>query len=777
MPQEPLSVRKAAVLGAGVMGAQIAAHLANARVPTLLFDLPAAEGSENAAAERALAALAVQKPAPLADSRAAGYIRPANYDDHLAELSGCDLVIEAVAERADVKAAVYARAVPHLGSHTLLASNTSGLSLAALAAPFPAALKRRFCGVHFFNPPRYMHLVELVPTADTAPEHLDRLERFLTAVLGKGVVRAKDTPNFIGNRIGIFSLLSALHHAAAFGLPFDVADDLTGSRLGRAKSATFRTIDVVGLDTFAHVAETMRTALPDDPWHHCFSLPEWFRCLMADGALGAKTGAGIFRKENGRIMVLNPAAGSYAPAVGQAAPEVAAILQEPDTHRRLAALRACPHPQAQFVWALFRDLFHYTAVHAAGIADTARDIDFALRWGFGWAQGPLEIWQAAGVRQATQWIRGDTAAGKTMSGAPLPDWLDGTEAFHTDAGSLNFSARRYEPRSGLDVYRRQYLPAPLLGESRRELGETVLETEAVRAFTLDGRILVLDIRSPAGAFGTAVSDGICRALDEAEARFDALVLWTSEAPFSAAAPTDSLAAVLAEGGTAAVEAVLKRIQDTAVRLRRSRVPTVAAVQGAVLGHGCTWAMYCRRTVAALESRIGLTETALGLIPAGGCAEAVLRNAQNGGGLAGLTAHYRRILLGTVADSALAAQESGCLKPEDTVVFHARELLHAALDEARALAAADSLPQPPRRFPAAGRAGAAALAECLDGMKAQGLISAHRESVGRRLALVMSGGGAEAGTPTDEAQLLDLERRVFLELLQTEETQACIKSPP
>ena len=266
-------IRKAAVLGAGVMGAQIAAHLANAKVPVVLFDLPAKEGPKNGIVEKAIAALKKQKPAPLAGKDAISYISAANYDDGLAELADCDLVIEAVAERLDIKESLYNKVAPHLGEHTIFATNTSGLSVETLSEKFPADLKHRFCGVHFFNPPRYMHLVELIPTAATAPEYLDNLERFLVSTLGKGVVRAKDTPNFIGNRIGVFSMLATIYNTEKFGLRFDVVDDLTGRRLGRAKSATYRTADVVGLDTFAHVAKTMEDNLPKDPWHGFSAFP------------------------------------------------------------------------------------------------------------------------------------------------------------------------------------------------------------------------------------------------------------------------------------------------------------------------------------------------------------------------------------------------------------------------------------------------------------------------------------------------------------------------
>ena len=298
-------IRKVAVLGAGVMGAQIAAHCANADVPVLLFDLPAKEGPANGIVTRSLATLAKLDPAPLAAKDRAQHIEAANYASDLARLGECDLVIEAIAERMDWKLDLYAKVAPHLKPGAVFASNTSGLSIEALAAGMPADRRVRFCGIHFFNPPRYMQLVELIPAAATDPAMLDALEAWLTTRLGKHIVRAKDTPNFVANRVGVFSILAVLHHTARLGLSFDEVDLLTGPRIGRPKSATFRTADVVGLDTVAHVIDTMQATLADDPWSGHFRTPDWLRALIARGALGQKAGAGIYRKEGKRVLVLD----------------------------------------------------------------------------------------------------------------------------------------------------------------------------------------------------------------------------------------------------------------------------------------------------------------------------------------------------------------------------------------------------------------------------------------------------------------------------------------
>ena len=473
MSKESHRFRRVAVLGAGVMGAQIAAHLVNASVETVLFDLAAKEGDPNGVVTKALANLTKLSPAPLATKGRGAEIVAGNYDQNLELLRGCDLIIEAIAERMDWKRDLYAKIAPFIAPDAIVASNTSGLGMNALAAALPEGVQERFCGVHFFNPPRYMHLAELIPTAKTSQAALEALENFLTTTLGKGVVYAKDTPNFIGNRIGVFSMLATMHHTEQFGLGFEVVDALTGPSIGRPKSATYRTADVVGLDTMGHVIKTMGDTLPEDPWHKFFKAPAVLAALVSKGALGQKTGAGFFRKVGKDIVVLDVAKQDYRPADGEASAEVAAILKNRNPAEKFAQLRASSDPQAQFLWAMFRDLFHYTAYHLADIADNARDVDFAIRWGYGWQQGPFEIWQAAGWKQIAGWIAEDIKAGKAMANAPLPAWVtDGREGVHGKDGSYAPSINGSRPRSPNPVYARQHYPDPVLGEERKS-GSTI----------------------------------------------------------------------------------------------------------------------------------------------------------------------------------------------------------------------------------------------------------------------------------------------------------------
>ncbi len=817
MPITPrFTVRKAAVLGAGVMGAQIAAHLTNANIATYLFELPPKEGDPNANVKKAIDSLRKLEPSPLATPARVSQIMPANYAEHLALLGECDLVIEAISERLDWKAELYAKVAPHLAEHTIFASNTSGLSINQLAEAFPLELRQRFCGVHFFNPPRYMHLVELIPAAQTDPALLDALEAFLVTTLGKGVVRAKDTPNFIANRVGVFSLLATIHHAERLGIGFDTVDALTGALIGRPKSATFRTADVVGLDTFAHVVDTMKQTLPNDPWHRYYDVPPWMQLLVDEGALGQKTRRGVYQKVGGDIHVLDSATGSYRASGSGVDEGVAGILKIKDVVRRFEALRASDHPQARFLWSIYRDAWHYCAVHLAEIAHNARDLDFAIRWGFGWDRGPFEIWQAAGWQSIAGWIASDIANGKTMAAVPLPAWA--TEAsrtgVHLPQGSYSAMAHSYEARSRLPVYRRQPFPATLLGDDTPS-GETIFETDAVRCWHTGDDIAILSFKSRMHAIGGDVLEGVQRAIAEAEQRWIGLVIWQTEPPFSIganlkkthngaerkppsmlgklmrsvrraaeslalrAARQMGIADQLMAGRLAEVEQLLRQFQQTTQALKFSMVPTVAAVDGLALGGGCEFVMHCDRAVATLESYIGLVEAGVGLLPgAGGCKEFAMRAAADakGGDIGPFIQKYlRTVAMAEVSRSAEHARELGYLRPTDTIVMNRYELLHVAKAQLRALAETGYRPPLPQKaIPAAGRNAIGTIKAYMVNMREGGHISEHDYLIGSKVAEVMCGGEVESGSVVDEQWFLRLEREAFMQLIATEKTQARIE---
>jgi 3-hydroxyacyl-CoA dehydrogenase len=760
------------------MGAQIAAHLTNAGVETVLFDLPAKEGPKSGIALKAIENLKKLSPAPLAEKSLAAAIIPANYDEDMEHLKDVDLVIEAIAEKMDWKLDLYTKIAPHLSKTAIIASNTSGLSINGLAEALPEDMRHRFSGVHFFNPPRYMHLVELIPTRLTDKNVLDGLEAFLTTTVGKGVVIAKDTPNFIGNRIGVFSMLSTMYHTEQFKLGFDTVDALTGPAVGRPKSATYRTADVVGLDTMAHVIKTMADTLADDPWHEFFKAPAWLQGLIEQGALGQKTGAGFYRKAGKDIVVLDVAKKDYRPSEQKASDEVTAILAIKDPAEKFGKLRASSDAQAQFLWATFRDLFHYTAYHLADIADTAHDVDFAIRWGYGWKLGPFETWQAAGWQQVAKWIEEDIAAGKTMSKAPLPKWVtDGRTGVHGKSGSYSASANADKPRSQHPVYQRQLFPDPILGE-KFDQGTTVWENDGVRLWTLgDDGIGIISFKTKMNTVNDFVLDGIQHAVGIAEEKLKGVVIWQTGEPFSAGADLKGALGLLQAGKFDDFDKMVANFQRTSMRIKHSLVPVVSAVRGLALGGGCEFQMHSARTVAALESYIGLVEAGVGLLPAGGgLHELAVRAAQQNPSdpFEALKKVFETVAMAKVAGSALEAKEMGLMRDSDVVVFNAYELLYVAKKVAASLAESGYRPPlPARAIPVAGDVGTATFKASLANMQAGYFASEHDVEIASRIADTLCGGVIERGSLVDEEWLLALERKHFVELAKTEKTQARI----
>ena len=578
-------VKKVAVLGAGVMGAQIAAHLVNVKVPVVLFDLPAKEGPKNGIVTRAIENLKKLKPSPLGVAADADLIGQANYEEHMEQLRECDLIIEAIAERMDWKLDLYQKIAPFIAEHAIVASNTSGLSITRLSEALPESIKPRFCGIHFFNPPRYMTLVELIATPTTQPQILDDLESFVTSGVGKGVVRAKDTPNFIANRIGIAGMLATMKEVENFGLTYDVVDDLTGKRLGRASSGTFRTADVVGLDTMAHVIKTLQDNLNEqtDPFYGSFGTPPVLAKLIEMGNLGQKTKAGFYKKVGRDVLRFELESGEYVPG-GQKADEVYGRMLKKPAGERLKLLRNSEGPQGQFLWAILRNGFHYAAVHLASIAETARDVDQAMRWGFGMKQGPFELWQEAGWLEVAKMIQEDIDAGKALCQAPLPDWVfKGPVAeaggVHTTQGSWNPSKGVFEARRSLPVYQRQHFPELLLGEAGPKFetaGTTIEENDSIRVWTLDGDVLIASIKTKMHAISPEVCEGLMAAIDLAEAEYQGLVIWSGDEPFSAGADLN----LFADGDKARAREMARRFGEAFEALSHFRGVSIAAINGA-----------------------------------------------------------------------------------------------------------------------------------------------------------------------------------------------------
>ena len=746
------NVKKVAVLGAGVMGAQIAAHLVNVKVPVVLFDLPAKEGPKSGIAERAIANLKKLKPSPIGVAEDADLIQPANYEEHLKLLKGCDLIIEAIAERMDWKLDLYTKIAPHVAKHAIVASNTSGLSITKLSEALPDAIKPRFCGIHFFNPPRYMP-----------------------------VVRAKDTPNFIANRIGIAGMLATMKEVENFGLTFDVVDDLTGKKLGRASSGTFRTADVVGLDTMAHVIKTLQDNLSaeTDPFYASFGTPPVLAKLIELGNLGQKAKKGFYKKVGRDILQFELDSEDYVPAGGKADEVYGRMLKKPAAER-LKLLRNAEGAQGRFLWAILRNSFHYAAIHLESIAESARDVDQAMRWGFGMKQGPFELWQEAGWLEVAKMVQEDIDAGKALSKAPLPKWVfEGPVAeaggVHTAQGSWSPAKGQFVPRRVLPVYERQIFPEKLLGEDSlpdwKTAGTTIAESKALRTWTLDGQILIASIKNKMHAISPEVMEALMEAVDVAETDFQGMVIWSGDAPFSVGADLEATMPAFVIGGADAIESVEQELQNLMLRIRYAQVPVVAAIHGMALGGGCELAVYSARRVAHMESYIGLVEVGVGLVPgAGGLTYIARRAAENAATSTGkdllpfLTEGFTAAAMAKVGTSAIESRKLGYLLDSDLIVPHKDELLFVAINEAKSMAAGGWRAPLPRSFPVAGRSGVATIKGSLVNMRDGGFISEFDQHVASLIANVVCGGDVDAGTLVDEAYLMKLERKAFCHLI-------------
>ena len=779
-------VKKVAVLGAGVMGAQIAAHLVNCKVPVVLFDLPAKEGPKNGIVTRAIEGLKKLKPAPLGVVEDAALIQQANYEEHMDLLKDCDLVIEAIAERMDWKLDLYKKIAPFLAPHAIVASNTSGLSITKLSEVLPEEIKPRFCGIHFFNPPRYMMLVELINTPTTQPQILDDLEAFVTSNLGKGVVRAKDSPNFIANRVGVAGMLLTMKEVENFGLSYDVVDDLTGKKLGRASSGTFRTADVVGLDTMTHVIKTLQDTLTldTDPFYESFATPAVLKTLLEMGNLGQKTKAGFFKKVGRDVLRFDGESKEYVPG-GQKADEVYARMLKKPAAERLKLLRDSEGAQGQFLWAILRNAFHYAAVHLEAIADNARDVDFCMRWGFGMKQGPFELWQEAGWLNVANMIKEDIDAGKALCKAPLPAWVFKGPVLeaggvHTPQGSWNPSTGQFVLPRSLPVYTRQHFPESVLGADApkaQTAGKTLFEDDAIRLWTLADDVVIASIKTKMHAIGPAVVEGLLKGVELAEASYQGLVIWSNDELFSAGADLQAMLPAFMMGGAKAIDGAELEMQEAMLKLRYANVPVVSAVRGLALGGGCELAVFSAKRVVAMESYVGLVEVGVGLVPGGGGLTYIARRAAEKAAastgkdlLPFLTEGFTAAAMAKVGTSALESRKLGYVLEGDVIVPHKDELLFVAINEAKAMFNSGYRAPQKRLFAVAGRSGVATIKGSLVNMRDGGFISAHDYHIASLIANVVCGGDVDAGSLVSEEYLMTLERQAFCSLLTHPKTQ-------
>jgi len=738
-------IRSAVVVGAGTMGAQIACLLAGAGIRVRLFDLTVAE------AARGLERVRKLKPSPLYVASHAQRIRPGGLDDDALEraVTDADWVLEAIVEKLEPKRALLARLDAAVTDRTrFVTTNTSGLSIAALADGRSDGLRRRFFGTHFFNPPRYTRLLELVPLPDTDRHAVDELGEFASRLLGKGTVVARDTPAFIANRLGVHGLMVALRLAEELKLGPDEVDELTGPLIGRPKSATFRTLDLVGVDVATAVADHCQADLLDDPERETFAVPRVMRGLVERGALGEKAGAGFYRKEEGEILALDLATGEYRPRRALTSAAVQLARNESDPGRRLAILLAAEDRAGEFLRRAVAANLTYASQVGPEIADGVADVDAAMRWGFGWDLGPFELIDALG----------DAAA------QLLPE-VDHPTPAYTDGSAWSFAARAMVPQA-----RR---PGAVDLDAARAAGRAaeLPSNAAASVVELGDGILGLELHGKLNVLGLDALGMVRRAVALAAERYDGLIIGTRAPDFSAGANLALLLIEAEDGEWTELDRAVRAFQGATSEIRHAPVPVVVAPRGRTLGGGAELVIVADRAQPLAETYIGLVELGVGLIPAGGGSTAMARRIAERlppgarDDLFPLYSHvFMAIATATVATSAWEARDLLLLSEADQVTADPDRQWADAAHTARTLASGGYRPPGESRFPVLGRRGIAAAESLSYNQLVARQISEHDRRLVLELARVMSGGDVAEGTLVSEAHLLDLEREAFLRLL-------------
>ncbi|MFC5470188.1 3-hydroxyacyl-CoA dehydrogenase/enoyl-CoA hydratase family protein [Cohnella suwonensis] len=765
------NVRKAAVIGAGVMGAAIAAHLANAGIPCLLLDL---EGL----AAKGLSRLKMTKPSPLYDPAFITRIRTGDLERDFAEASDCDWIVEAVSERLEVKHAVWKRIDAVWREGMIVSSNTSGLSINEIVSVCGEDCRKSAMVTHFFNPPRYMKLLEIVPARETAPEAVAQMSRFCKERLGKGVVLAKDTPNFIANRIGTFAMLATLRAMEKHGLTVDEVDAVTGPLLGRPKSATFRTLDLVGLDTFLHVCRNVRENVSDPVEAAAFADPPVVERLVAKGWLGEKSGGGFYRKSGSAgggksaIETLDPATMAYGPRAKVASPAIEAAKMAKGSAGKLRTLLEAS--ESDRLAAFARDVVEAAICYAADklgeIADTVIEIDEAMRWGFNWEEGPFETWDSLGVAATAARLE---ERGRAVPGPVAAMLAKNSETFYIrKAGSMfHYSQGHYK-----FVEER---PDEISLRALKEKGRTVFAGDGANLIDLGDDVACLEFRSPNNAIGPGVLAAIRQAVREVGLNWRGLVLANEGRNFCVGANLMLLLLEAENGEWEEIDLIIRDFQDSMRALRLMPRPVVAAPHRMTLGGGVEACLPADRILFSAETYFGLVETGVGLIPAGGGCMASAALAQERAEAAGLddvavplAKLFETIAMAKVSESGYQAKALGFWRAGDAVLIREESRLAEAKQAVLELDRRGyAVPEANRRIIAGGREAATVMKLGVSAMRRGGYISDHDVRFAGKLADALSGGDVPAGTPVTDRHLLDLEREAFLSLCGEPLTQA------
>ncbi|WP_062514193.1 3-hydroxyacyl-CoA dehydrogenase/enoyl-CoA hydratase family protein [Halobacillus sp. KGW1] len=777
-------IKRAAVLGSGVMGAGIAAHLANIGIPTLMLDMAPKELTE-AEKNRGLTLedrtvrnrissdnkqkLLKHKPAPLTSKRNMDLIETGNFEDDLSRIADVDWVVEVVVENLDIKKKVLADVDRFRKQGAIVSSNTSGISIEAMAEDCSEDFRSHFLGTHFFNPPRYLKLLEVIPTKDTDPEVLQFMKTFGEDVLGKGVVEAKDTPNFIANRIGTYGLLITVQQMLEKGYSVGEVDSVTGPLIGRPKSATFRTLDVVGLDTFAHVAKNVYDQV-DGEEKQAFEIPAFMKQMLDKGWLGSKSGQGFFLKQKGEILQLNPQTMDYEPRAKLKTRATEAAKQEKGTRRKLKTLVAANDDRAgDLVWSVLKPVLIYSAQLAGEIADDIVAIDKAMKWGFGWELGPFELWDAIGLETSVKRMKDE--------GDAVPGWVEamikeGKESFYKqENGNVYFY---HEGNYIQQSFNKKNIHLKRLKEEKN----VIKKNAGASLIDLGDGVAGLEFHSQSNSIGPDIVQMINYAVEEVDKNFEGLVLGNQGKNFCVGANLGMILMEAQDFNFFEIEMVVKNFQDSMMRLKYSDKPVVAAPFGMTLGGGAEVCLPASAIQASSETYMGLVETGVGLIPGGGGNKELymkqLRSIPKDVAVdlqKVAVSVFEKIAMAKVSTSGEEAKENGFLDQMDAISPNGDHLIHDAKEKVLGLAGAGYTSPKRTKVPVAGEQGYATMLLGAKSLLLSGYASEHDLKIAEKLANVLAGGRLKEGTLVDEQYLLDLEREAFLSLVGEPKSQA------
>jgi 3-hydroxyacyl-CoA dehydrogenase len=765
--------RTVAVLGAGVMGSQIAAHLANAGLTVYLLDLPASSGKKNDLVEAAYKKALKLSPPICFTGKTSRRVILGNFDEDFHRLAAVDWVIEAIVEHLPTKQALMERLEAVMHPDAIISTNTSGLPIQAIADGRTNSFRRRFLGTHFFNPPRYLKLLELIPTDDTDPKVLARMAWFGEVYLGKGIVLAKDTPNFIANRIGMYATLLAMRSWTGQEYSIAEIDTLTGTLVGRPKSATFRTADLIGLDTLTYVADHLYPAIGHDESRDVFQMPDILRNMVATGTLGAKTGQGFYKKQKSEILALNPETFAYEATDLSGLSGVEAIAKIPDLSERLHALYRDRGRAGEFFRQTTLEILAYSARRIPEIADRTIDIDRALRWGFGWELGPFEIWETLGFEMVLEDMR--------SANILVPDWI---EILNSEGGQRFYQETIHEDLETYE-YGRGFVTVP---NHQDVIDLTLLKTDPHKTLWQNSEAALLDLgdgvvmyefRSKGNTLSFKVIEGLSQVLDLLISRpYKGLVIGNGSAHFSGGANLAEMGGAAQSGNHEVLEKLIVDFQNLLNRLYYFPKPVVTAVKGRVLGGACELVMASPHVVADAETYIGLVELSVGLIPgAGGLLRSIKRAVERSASespsdvLTVLKRTFETIAMAKVSTSAYEGIEMGYLPPDTKVLMDGDR--HLAVAKAEVLHLDRLGYRPPNQnnsIMVLGMPARAVMEHAAYVMQQAGYASEYDRYLASRLAYVITGGELSSPALVSESYLLQLERETFLPLLQQTKTQ-------